>query len=299
MLRAPWGRARAAQELLDGGEPHEAQRVLEALVADWPSYATAYKFLGMTLLDLGKPLRAREVLQRARELDPANGSTLYLLVTAHQRLGEKEEARHAAALLRRLKPFDEPVLALCDAVFAEPLMTPRMEDASTEDVGRQIALGARAVEETLGPIDMGPGEALLPAIEAASGDAPREGSADVPGRAVAKSGEERDPVWGGAAAGSARISLPKSLLRAQAAGELPMEFEEERQPPARTLEEDLAARAAPPIETMTIADIYVEQGLYQQAMRIYKKHQEFRPSDPTVAQRIRELEEKITQEDVD
>lgn len=90
---------------------------------------------------------------------------------------------------------------------------------------------------------------------------------------------------------------PPPLLEAAPDPEPPPEpLPVSRPEPRRTehnLEEELAARASPVIETLTIADIYVEQGLYDQAMRIYRKHGELKPDDPIVRRRIEQLEQKI------
>ncbi len=49
----------------------------------------------------------------------------------------------------------------------------------------------------------------------------------------------------------------------------------------------------PLIETVTIADIFVEQGLYGPAMQIYKKIALRRPDDVEIGERIRGLEARM------
>ncbi len=298
MLRAPWGRARDALALLDAGDIEAARRALEAVTVDWPNYATGHKLLALLLLDMGDSESARHSLERALQLDPADASALHAMTVAHQRLGDLEGARRTSALLRRLRPFDESVLALCDAVGAEPVPTPRLEDATAEEARLRIAQGARAVEEVLGPIDMGTGDQLPPALQAPATGPPRNALGAASGQSGRDDADELSPVWGRSAPGLPRVDTVESAPRPAESATMP-DRAEAASPPARTLADELAARSAPPIETVTIADIYVEQGLYQQAMQIYKKHQEFRPGDESLAKRIRELEEKITQEDVD
>ena len=87
------------------------------------------------------------------------------------------------------------------------------------------------------------------------------------------------------------MPLPKSL-----SPEVPRISE--ARPAALDSAED-ADPGGPLIETVTIADIFVEQGLYGPAMQIYKKIAQRRPEDIEIKERIQRLEVQMAAPSVD
>ncbi len=66
--------------------------------------ADAYKIVGAIWLSRRQPGQSVPYLQKALQLEPANGQTLYNLASAYLQLGQLENARAALAQLERLMP---------------------------------------------------------------------------------------------------------------------------------------------------------------------------------------------------
>ncbi|MAE68986.1 MAG: hypothetical protein CME06_00800 [Gemmatimonadetes bacterium] len=263
-----WACAREAGALLDEGAWAEAIPILEALIERASDYSTARKFLGMAYVEAGRYDEARSLLERSVELAPDDEGAARELCELYVKLGEQEGARSIATHLGRLRPLDDDFADLLDQLQAEAPTIPEIGTELAEDAGRWIAAGARAVEQILGP---GPDVQALtkvPRLRANVDDPPAQGTSEAPPPARA------DP---------APAAPPGTAASPPAA-------------PPRSLDAELATA---PIETLTMADIYVEQGLYGQAMRIYQKQAELRPRDDSIAERIRRLEERIQKEGTD
>jgi len=249
--------------MLDTGDWARAIPPLEELVGQAPSYATARTLLGAAYIEARRRDEARSMLESAVELAPGDERAAVLLCELLRGLGEHDSARALCAHLRKLRPLDLAVLDLQAQIEPEVPEAPAFEQAPADDADRWIAAGARAVEEILGPPAALPEEiaAATPLLSGA-GRPPNPAPPDRPPQATAP-----EPV----------VAAPPVA-------------------PPPSLDDQLLARADPPIETLTMADIYVEQGLYDQAMKIYRKQAQLRPNDDTVAQRIQRLEERLEEQ---
>ncbi len=257
---------------MDEGAWAQAIPILEKLVERASGYSTARKFLGMAYVEAGRYDEARSMLERSVELAPADEGAARELCELYKRLGERESAHSIAAHLSRLSPFDEDLADLLDQLRVDAPAVPEIGNELAEDADRWIAAGARAVEEILGagPNTRSDGSVTTVPRLTASGDPPA-GDANM-------------------------VPLPPRLDPA------PTPTTPVETPPAAppgSLDAQLASSAGAPIETLTMADIYVEQGLYRQAMRIYQRQAELRPQDGSVTERIRRLEERIKEEGTD
>ncbi len=71
--------------------------------------ADAYKIVGAIWLSRQQPAKGVPYLQKAVQLEPANGQTLYNLTNAYLQLGQVENARSSIAQLARLMPGSDKV----------------------------------------------------------------------------------------------------------------------------------------------------------------------------------------------
>jgi tetratricopeptide (TPR) repeat protein len=74
--------------------------------------ADAHKICGAILLNRGQPSHAVPYLQRAAQLEPNHGQTIFNLTSAYLQLGQIENARAALAQLERLMPGSDKVAQL-------------------------------------------------------------------------------------------------------------------------------------------------------------------------------------------
>jgi tetratricopeptide (TPR) repeat protein len=96
-----------AEELRKAGHFDESEHVLRTGLVTYPTYLAAWVSLGRTLREQKNDAGAVEALNRALQLDPGNVVAARILADAYLALGEKVEAIKKYKLVHALLPSDE------------------------------------------------------------------------------------------------------------------------------------------------------------------------------------------------
>ncbi|MFK7955551.1 MAG: tetratricopeptide repeat protein [Lysobacterales bacterium] len=126
------------------GSTEEAQSLFQQAVSLAPEDAHAQYFLGQTFLQLGSAEQALEYFKRAGDLDSYLRSAFYGQFLAHQRLGQRAQAREMLAVYERLENNPRSKLAEIKYTRMGPLA---MAVASLAD-----ETGAFAAQVPAGPL---------------------------------------------------------------------------------------------------------------------------------------------------
>lgn len=259
--------ARLADACRKAGDPERALEILRDGIQRHPDYASAHIVRARALNDLQRPSEAEASLRRVLELDAQNLVAMRGLAGLAERRGDPVEAVHWFEQIVALDPANEEAAAALERLREslpetppglEPLPAPREEWWSSpafEIVDEQSEAdiepgGARPVEPT-GEVTADAGPDAQP--EAGPDVRPEERAEQV------ESGSESAPSRGGA-----------------------WWFED----PAG----DEGAEDDGDLLTRTMAELYVKQGLVDEAAAIYRELLADRPDDEDLRRALAELE---------
>jgi Flp pilus assembly protein TadD len=107
---------RLAEQYLDDGHPRHAISTLERLDPDDLATPGVQRLLALSLYRFAALGRARAVLERLVDADPADAPAAHLLGRTLQRQGDKEAARRWLRLAAVLDPREEHVAYADDTV---------------------------------------------------------------------------------------------------------------------------------------------------------------------------------------
>lgn len=283
-----------AEELRKVGQLQEAEDVLVAGLAGNPSYLSAWVGLGRVLREEGKLPGAIEALNKALTVDRENIVVARLLAEIYLELGEKVEAIKKFKLVHALLPADleveaqinqlerdlnsqlfapvavapdEDVSAGIPIETAEPLEV--LEEAASQQpapvASDEVQLEAPAPPTNIAPVGINPSP-FVPSDE--------EHLWQEDSEAVAASIPQAEPLSATGDEVIAEESVPFATEKAGAAlGEV-----------ARPLlaATDLTA-------TVTMGDLYAQQGYNDSARDIYEKILASHPDDDEVRMKLRAL----------
>jgi tetratricopeptide (TPR) repeat protein len=309
-----------AEELRKFGKLAEAEQVLRNGLHVHPAYLSAWVSLGRVLREQGKNGEAVEALTTAMQVDPGNVVAARLLADAYLDLGEKVEAIKKYKLVYALMPSDEelqtkienldrdirgaapvsispepepeqvgvapdtvsPFAMESSSPFAEPEPPPAEAAGQSSDndiAGTPSPAPYRQTIET--PFDTGDEEPMSAHHTASPFEEPSAYTSDAleieqpEGMHIEEApvvAEEADP-WSGE----------------------PMETFPEREPAAEVFapaEPETTLQAEPDDDitaTTTMADLYVRQGLIDDARKIYEHVLQRHPSDDDVRSKLEAL----------
>lgn len=269
-----------AEELRKAGHFDESEQVLLSGLQVYPTYLAAWVSLGRTHREQKNEAGAVEALNKALQLDPGNVVAARILADAYLALGEKIEAIKKYKLVHALLPSDEDLRVTIEqlerdlqepaapfALAAEPEPEPEPEPKPLEDTSpwSQSAQPAPPPFEEESPFDrtMPPfaeAERVLEEearVEEATGDAE-------PMAAEHEESPFEEPVASFTSDAFA-VEAPAGMHIEQA----PMGAEVSA--PVFDTEDDVAeAPTEDAANTMTMADLYVRQGLVEDARHIYE-----------------------------
>ncbi len=265
-----------------------------------PTFATGHVVSASVHFEAGLVEEAQLAASRALELDSENVRALRTLADALTAQGDEAGASEARARLHTLEPpEDEAAVEPAEesAPVAEPeVVTETVEEAEEEAPALDIgALApeepeAAALEEEEAPaLDIGalaPEEPEAVALEQEGAPALDIGALAPEEPEVAEEEEEVAALDVGALApeepeaAAEEEEAPVMDIGALAPDEPAEPWEAEPEPEA----------AEPPIYTRTMAELYVRQGLVEQAMDVYRHLLESRPDDAELQARLAELE---------
>lgn len=295
------------EELRRAGQFEEAEGVLRTGLLSYPTYLAAWVILGRVLREQKKDADAVDALNKALQLDPGNVVAARLLADAYVGVGEKVEAIKKYKLVQALLPAaDEELRATIDQLdreIAPPAPSPVEEAPVFEDAPEAedvpvfdepseapVAEAAAAPLETAAPepepeplaFEESPFDRTLPPFEEAEQSLGEEMRVETETADVEPMSREHDespfeePVAGfTAAAMEIEAPLGMQIVSAPLAADVPAFVEDElpaidstpvfdTTSPAAATETDDAAN------TITMADLYVRQGLLEDARHIYE-----------------------------
>jgi FimV-like protein len=263
MGRDPLSRAflQLAEEYRKTGQYADAIHVCQEGLARHPAYHTARISLGRTYLESGDLENARRALSEVLELAPENHLAGKLLAEVQRRMGDVEGAAETYRAILRHYPGDREIEALA---------------RDLQGAGDQ-APGADARRAS-------PPAAASPAA------APAE-----PARAR---GVETARTVVEAGARPATASRPSPEPRPQAAAAIEPTFEygpEDVRPSSRVMAGPAATGVPEPegrgdaLQTNTLAELYLRQGLVEKALEVYRAMVRVDPSNERVRRRLEEL----------
>jgi len=270
-----------AEELRKVSQFAESEQVLHTGLANHPTYLSAWVSLGRVLRELGRNDEAVEALTRALQLDPGNVVAARILADAYLALGEKVEAIKKYKLVHALLPSDEELEATIERLEKElhpPAPAPVESIAIPEAAPEQPSEQPPVLEETPWADEQETGDAVP--MAATHSESPfEEPAADFGYGADAFSIEQPEamhvePMPVSAELPSEVVPMepefePEPELFAEPAFEAEPELEPEPLPFPVTAE--LPAPAPDDFsKTITMADLYANQGLADEARDIYE-----------------------------
>lgn len=296
-----------AEELRKAGHLDEAEQILHSGLQVYPTYLAAWVSLGRVLRDKKNDGGAVEALNKALQLDPGNVVAARLLADAYLALGEKVEAIKKYKLVLALLPTDEELrntIAQIDRELhpPEPAPEPEPEPVEVEPpapaVEEETPVTAVAPEPPLAEVvastpepqfEESPFDKTVPPF--ALEEAVATGDVEPMTRAHDESPFE-EPVPGFTSA-TLDIEAPSGFHvdTAPLAAEVPAPVVEEEI--FDTTPEPAAAQAEDFSNTLTMADLYVNQGLVEDARHIYENILARDPDNADVRARLEALAPRI------
>jgi pentatricopeptide repeat protein len=291
-----------AEEFRKNGKLAEAEQVLRTGLGVHATYLSAWVSLGRVLREQHKNAEAVEALTKALQVDPGNVVAARLLADAYLDLGEKVEAIKKYKLVHALMPSDEeleakiaqldrdlsppPPIPVVPPPEPEPEPQPEPEPepvfAQTADVPFAAALSESPFDDT------------TPTIHTA--ETPFDTGDEIPMAAQHDDSPFEEPS--GYTAAALEIEHPEGMHIEEAplVAEVPVVWAGE---PDAEAAEDVFAPADPETaaqdddeltSTTTMADLYVRQGLVDEARKIYQHMLERDPANAELRSKLDALD---------
>lgn len=292
-----------AEELRKIGRFDEGEQVLRTGLEHHPTYLSAWVSLGRVLRDQHKNAEASEALKKALQLDPGNVVAARLLADAYLALGDKVEAIKKYKLVHALLPSDQELLGVIERLDRE--INPPFPVAVVEEEAPPAPLE----EETPFAAPPAPLEDTKPqarpepafAVAAASLQMEHQPTVETPfaddgtgdGEPMALAHDESPfEETAGFTAASLTVEEPVGfhVEAAPLEAEVPAPLIEEEESPFAEPEPEPAAAAPDDVtNTETMAELYAQQGLADDARQIYSNILQRDPENPDVRAKLQAL----------
>lgn len=311
-----------AEELRKAGNWEEAEKVLRDGLGHYPTYLGAWVGLGRVLHEQKNDVGAVDALNKALELDPGNVVAARLLADSYLALGEKVEAIKKYKLVHALLPSDDDLRATIEQldrelhppVVSEVTEAPEFESASAPEGGSDAIFPPVVEEES--PFSeeaavaspFAPEPAPLPesveeespfdktappfaeALRSYEDEARQEiATGDAEPMAFAHEESPFEEPAGEYTSDALTVEDPLGMQVSEAplGAEVPSSFEDELPEadgePAFGDTQKIDSTAA---DTLTMADLYVKQGLVDQARTIYESILARDPENDAVREKL-------------
>ena len=251
-----------ANEYRKAGDVQQAIAICRTYVPQQPGHMSGHIVFGQALFEAGDHDEARGVFEAALGLDPENLIALRHLGDIAREHGEADDARAWYRRVLDADPRNDEVAALLTSVEAEQAAAADGPATWTE-INPEQTLELPPDVPAAVPRDMGFANTVpprSPASPASSmGQLFDESLADMP---------PAPDTAGGATVEFLSPSYPAS----EGAGYV-----------------DEAAKTVPTFVTETMAELYVQQGFYDQALSVYRQLLTQHPGDPKLAERMEQL----------
>ena len=318
-----------AEELRKNGKLPEAEQVLRTGLGIHATYLSAWVSLGRVLREQHKNAEAVDALNTALQVDPGNVVAARLLADAYLDLGEKVEAIKKYKLVHALMPSDEELEAKIDQLDRD--LSPAPEPAATGVGSRESGVedppesplpthdtlsdqsespfaesqpdaqsqSKPEVKETLRhptpdtrhpePPSESPFDDTTPIIRTI--ERPFDTGDEVPMAAQHDDSPFEEPS--GYTAAALEIEHPEGMHIEEAplVAEVPAAWPEETDADVFAPAEPEAAPDDDVTETTTMADLYVRQGLVDEARKIYQHMLERDPANDELRSKLDALDD--------
>lgn len=274
-----------AEELRKVGQFAEAEQVLRTGLGTHGTYLSAWVVLGRVLREQQKHADAVEALTKALELDRGNVVAARLLAETYVALGEKVEAVKKYKLVHALLPGDEDIEATIHRLESELTPTP------------VVAVAEPEAEPDADPFDITySGLKREQDIEIATGDT------EPMSVMHSESPFEEPAADDGYSADAFAIERPAGMHVAESADVFEPDEQPEEQPEEKVapgfIQGSFDANVPPPppaqddfSKTITMADLYANQGLIDEARDIYEDVLARDPDNEVVRRKLEALED--------
>src|SRR4051794_606364 len=275
-----------AEELRKNGKPAEAEQVLRTGLSVHSTYLSAWVSLGRVLREQHKNAEAVEALTKALQVDPGNVVAARLLADAYLDLGEKVEAIKKYKLVHALMPSDEelqtkidqldrelspapaaPVAPEPEPVFAQTADVPFAAEPEPEPEPQPVL--SESAEVPFAPQPGSPFDETTPILHTA--ETPFDTDDEIPMAAQHDDSPFEEPS--GYTAAALEIEHPEGMHIEDAplVAEVPTVWTEEDADVFAPAEPEPAPQEDDDVtSTTTMADLYVRQGLVDEARKIYQ-----------------------------
>ncbi len=252
-----------ANEYRKAGDVQQAIAICRTYVPQQPGHMSGHIVFGQALFEAGDHDEARGVFEAALGLDPENLIALRHLGDIAREHGETDDARAWYRRVLDADPRNDDVAALLTSVEAEQASAAADVSATWTEINPEQTLELPPDVLAAAPGDMGfarSAPSRSPASPASSmGELFEGGAMDVA------------PTPDAAGAATLEFRSP-SYAAPEGAGYV-----------------DEAANTVPTFVTETMAELYVQQGFYDQALSVYRQLLTQHPGNPVLAERIEEL----------
>ena len=288
-----------ANEYRKAGDVQQAIAICRTYVPQQPGHMSGHIVFGQALFEAGDHDEARGVFEAALGLDPENLIALRHLGDIAREHGEIDAARSWYQRVLNADPRNDDVAALLTSVEAdqaaaadEPATWMEINPEQTLELPPDL-LAAASRELGFGgdelPLSQPNGAGSMGELFADDSSAHHAGHpADAIGLASAEFGQ---PSLHSADALPSTFAPPPGPgdFVDEAAKTVPTFVVDEAAQTIPTFVTDEAARTIPTFATETMAELYVQQGFYDQALAVYRHLLTQHPGDPKLADRIEQL----------
>lgn len=297
-----------ANEYRKGGQPKRAIEICRAHLAQMPGHMSGQIVFGQALFEAGEWAEARTVFERALTLDPENLIALRSLGDMALQAGNTAEARSWYARLLDADPKDAAVIALVSEIDATsateqqasavaeeeppPSELTFLEPAETDAVSAAPAAAEpESVIEAVSSIESAVGEDTRSEAESTSSDS--EAPAGLERHYPVESAEQAERV-----AEPELTAEPEPVREAEPVEEPSLAQQREEPEPIPAAPEPVVASrettfsgaSAEPFVNETMAQLYLQQGYRQLALKVYRQLAASRPHDQALRDRIADIE---------
>ncbi|HEU4749124.1 MAG TPA: tetratricopeptide repeat protein [Gemmatimonadaceae bacterium] len=274
-----------ANEYRKGGNPKRAIEICRAHLAQMPGHMSGQVVFGQALFEGGEYEEARKVFEGALVLDPENLIALRSLGDLSLQAGDTVQARSWYKRLLEADPKDAAVIALIAAIDAPPA-TAGEEPATSSELNVDYSFVDQAPTAGAPPLGL---EHHYPTADTAADDAASEAratSSPAPEPAAENFGEPPAPM------GPDRDALDWSQGPAETGGATPAASgnDDARATEDASQTSSFVGTNPEPFVNETMAQLYLQQGYKQLALRVYRQLSERKPEDQALKDRIAEIE---------
>lgn len=294
----------------------DALRVCKEGLRRHPNYWSARVAMGRIYREMGDQEKAREELEKVTKAVPDNMLANKLLGDIYMESGRLPDAFKRYQIVQMLTPNDQEVVANLQKIEsllmasaperpAAPPSPPSMADApSTEEVAAPAPLELPAFLEKTAPGARAAAmffDSTMPQgaseMNTAPEPAPTPDSADLAAMFMESAHSNEVPVAPAFPSPEEEhfppfapppVEFPAAALTAPAVDLEPRPRSEDRTQPMKD-KEDAGEFEGDELTTLTLAELYVQQGLTDKAVRVFQKLLLNDPGNAQIVQRLREL----------